>query len=141
MDKQSVNVLNPPNPDDLFEGAQCNAVYASDGMWYPCSIERILNAEKDESSLNAMLSKYQVKFKHQQTKAVVPLDYIRITRDQMAQNMIKKEQILNGEAIETEVGDLLIPEHLRLKRGDTEKVKMQKKKKVKALKYTHKVKL
>ena len=48
---------------------------------------------------------------------------------------------MNGEAIETEVGDLLIPEHLRLKRGDTEKVKMQKKKKVKALKYTHKVKL
>lgn len=49
----------PPNPNDLFEGAQCNAVYASDGMWYPCTIERIINDERGGSDvspeLNAML--------------------------------------------------------------------------------------
>lgn len=50
--------------------------------------------------------------------------------------------MLNGEeAAELPLGDFQIPEHLRLKRGDTEKIKQQKKKKVKALKYTHKVKI
>lgn len=39
------------------------------------------------------------------------------------------------------MGEFQIPEHLRMKRSDTEKVKLQKKKKVKALKYSHKVKL
>lgn len=142
LGKKFVNVLSPPSSEDLFEGAHCNAVFASDGMWYPCTIERVLNAEKEESSLTAILTKYQVKFKHQQVKAVVPLDYIRITRDQMAQNLQRKDQLLNGELVDTtEVGDLQIPEHLRLKRGDTDKIKLQKKKKVKALKYTHKVKL
>ena len=37
--------------------------------------------------------------------------------------------------------DFAIPDHLRMKRSDTDKVKLQKKKKVKALKYQHKVKL
>jgi hypothetical protein len=31
-----INVLSPPNPVDLFEGAQCNAIYPVDGMWHPC---------------------------------------------------------------------------------------------------------
>jgi hypothetical protein len=54
-------------------------------MWYPCVIERVLNEEKtsDDVSveLGAILSKYLIKFKHNQQKITVPLDYIRVTRD------------------------------------------------------------
>lgn len=64
MSKRHINPLTPPNPDDLFEGAQCNAVMTSDGMWYPCVIEKVINDEKDLSSeLGAILSKYLVKYK------------------------------------------------------------------------------
>jgi hypothetical protein len=69
-------------------------------MWYPCTIEKIVNDEQNSDvspELNAILQKYLVKFKHSQTKATVPLDYIRITRDQMVQNATKRQQILNGE--------------------------------------------
>jgi hypothetical protein len=31
-----INVLTAPNSADLFEGAQCNAIYPVDGMWHPC---------------------------------------------------------------------------------------------------------
>lgn len=59
MPAKYINVLTPPNPHDLFEGASCNAVYASDGMWYPCVIEKLINdelANNDVSAeLNAML--------------------------------------------------------------------------------------
>ena len=36
--------------------------------------------------------------------------------------------------------DFMIPDHLRLKRSDTDKAKLQKRKKVKALKFQYKVK-
>ncbi len=85
MPKKYVNILTPIDPQNLFEGAQCNAVNTSDGMWYPCVIERVLNEEKtsDDVSveLGAILSKYLIKFKHNQQKITVPLDYIRVTRD------------------------------------------------------------
>jgi hypothetical protein len=41
----------------------------------------------------------------------------------------------SGDGDLGDLGDFSIPDHLRLKRGDPEKVKLQKKKKVKALKY------
>lgn len=123
-----MNVLFPPNPDDLFEGAQCNAVLAQDGMWYPCQVEKILSDEAGGSKdlpadLNPILQKYIVRFKHNSAKVTVPLDYIRITRDQMVSNLHKKQHLLNGDSDEN-VGDFEIPEHLRLKRGDTEKIKL-----------------
>ena len=63
-----MNILQPPSAADLFEGAQCNAVFVQDGMWYPCIVEKIINdekASKDVSAdLGAILSKYLVKFKH-----------------------------------------------------------------------------
>lgn len=48
--------------------------------------------------------------------------------------------MLKGDSDE-DLGDFQIPEHLRLKRGDTEKTKLQKKKKLKALKLSHKIKI
>lgn len=59
----------------------------------------------------------------------------------MVQNVKKREMIQNGGDADQPVGDFQIPENLRMKRGDTDKVKLQKRKKVKALKYSHKVKL
>jgi len=92
--KQFVNILQPPSAADLFEGAQCNAVFVQDGMWYPCIVEKIINEEKTSNDvsadLGAILSKYLVKFKHHQGKLTVPLDYIRITKDQMVQNERKR---------------------------------------------------
>lgn len=40
----------------------------------------------------------------------------------------------SGENLDQPIGEFQIPESLRLKRGDTEKVRQQKRKKVKALK-------
>ncbi len=73
----------------------------------------------------------------------MPLDYLRITKDQQLLNLKKLELIESGliAADDAPVGEFQIPEHLRLKRSDTEKIKQQKKKKVKALKYSHKVKV
>ena len=62
MPKKNITVLTPPDANELFEGAVCNAVYVQDGMWYPCVIEKIMNDEqssKDVSpELGAMLQKY-----------------------------------------------------------------------------------
>jgi hypothetical protein len=70
----------------------------------------------------------------------VPLDYIRLTRDQQAQNQKKKAQLDGVDPDFNNFEDFSIPDHLRMKRSDTDKVKLQKKKKVKALKYQYKVK-
>ena len=68
--KKFVNILTPVDAQDLFEGAQCNAVNSADGMWYPCIIEKVLNEERSSNDvsaeLGAILSKYLVKFKHNQ---------------------------------------------------------------------------
>lgn len=144
MPKKCVNVLTPLSPLDLFEGTICNAVNVQDGMWYPCLIERVINdekASKDVSAdLGAILSKYLVKFKHSQEKATVPLDYIRQTRDQQLQNERRREANNNNDDDDEPLVDFMIPDHLRLKRSDTDKAKLQKRKKVKALKFQYKVK-
>ena len=72
----------------------------------------------------------------------MPLDYIRITQDQVhqnAKNMQKAEKQALKETKEDEkVGDFVFPEHLRVGKNDTEKSREQKRKKVKALKLTYK---
>jgi len=97
-EKKHVNILTPLDPQDLFEGAQCNAVL--EGMWYPCIVEKVINDEKASNDvsieLGAILSKYLVKFKHNQQKLTVPLDYIRVTKDQHAQNAKKKDFLMMG---------------------------------------------
>lgn len=92
------------------------------------------------AELGAILSKYLVRYKHNQQKMTVPLDYIRLTRDQQAQNQKKKAQLDGVDPDFNNFEDFSIPDHLRMKRSDTDKVKLQKKKKVKALKYQYKVK-
>lgn len=116
-------------------------------MWYPCVIEKVINDEKSTNDisldLSGILFKYQVKFQHIPIgKVVVHLDYIRITKDQMVKNARKRDSMANGHSADGEItnmADFQIPDNLRLKRSDTEKVHMQKRKKVKALKYQIKV--
>ena len=84
MAKKYINPLTAPNPDDLFEGAVCNAVNTADGMWYPCTIEKVFSDSIGDIStdLSGMLYKYSVKFIHLPSgKVTVPLDYIRLTKD------------------------------------------------------------
>ncbi len=79
-------------------------------MWYPCIIEKVLNEEKASNDvsaeLGAILSKFLIKFKHNQQKCTVPLDYIRVTRDQQAQNLRKKELLEKGFSGDGDIGNL-----------------------------------
>jgi hypothetical protein len=80
--------------DCLFEGALCNAVSPSDGMWYEANVEKVLTAEEAEAfaaaDLRSNMRRFQVKYKAFNTKMTVPLDYLRITGEQASQNTKKK---------------------------------------------------
>ena len=93
----------------------------------------------------------------------MPLDYLRMTEQQRRenhqlqtgnqdklkevradqQNSIKFEKRKVGNSIVAKqlVTDFQFPEHLRQTKNDSEKVREQKKKKIKALKYAHKTQL
>ena len=44
-----ITLLKPLNPSDLFVGAQCNSIRQTNGMWFPCQIEReIIPSAEDE---------------------------------------------------------------------------------------------
>ena len=54
-------------------------------------------------------------------------------------NLKKKAQLeREGPVVEEDNAEFQIPDNLRMKRSDTEKVKLQKRKKVKVLKFGHK---
>lgn len=44
-----MTILAENNPEELYDGAICNAVYPSDGMWYEAVIERRLSDEEAET--------------------------------------------------------------------------------------------
>ena len=62
MPSSYIKVLTPPNPDDLFEGAQCLAIYANDGMWYICTIEKVLSDVNESSDISHDLRPMLLKF-------------------------------------------------------------------------------
>ncbi len=106
-----------PEPSELTVGTYCEAIYAEDGRWYPCTIEK---ATEDG---------YQVKYKKYGTVAVIQREYIRTTKD--------------GKPIKRPYEEMTIfktPEHLKIRQTDAPEVKKQKKKKIKALKQHVKVK-
>jgi hypothetical protein len=109
LPKKYINPLTAPNPDDLFEGALCNAVNTVDGMWYPCTVEKVISDSISDVSqdLSGMLFKYKVRFPHLATggKVTVPLDYIRITKDQMVKNEKKREVLQHGDMTVTSLAD------------------------------------
>jgi hypothetical protein len=69
---------------------------------------------------------------------VVPLDYIRLTQEQIVANAKKLHKEIKKEATPVVVGEFKFPEHLRCTKADTDKSREAKRKKVKALKFTHK---
>ena len=100
-----------PEPSELTTGTYCEAIYADDGRWYPCLIEKVT------------VDGYEIKFKKYGTSAVVQREYIRTTKD--------------GKAIKRpfeEMTTFKTPEHLKIRPTDTPEQKKQKKKKIKAIK-------
>lgn len=68
----------------------CNAVYPSDGMWYEAVIERKLTDEEAEqfaaTDLRSSQLRFVVRYKSFGQKMTVPMDYLRLTKDQVANN-------------------------------------------------------
>lgn len=72
---------------------------------------------------------------------MVPLDYIRLSKDQIDHNkgLVETKQTKEkGTPDSCLLKELVIPESLKVKATDDEKLKEQKKKKVKAIKQNHK---
>ena len=45
-------MLKAVDPTFLFVGAKCNSVCPSDGMWYPCKIEKVfVPTQEDEEKM------------------------------------------------------------------------------------------
>jgi len=92
-------------------------------------------------------NKYIVKFTESKEKETVTLDFIRVSKPQQVLNKqmrldIQREKREKMEQREAEKsGDFIVPENLKYTSTDTDKLKEQKKKKIKALKYNHKINL
>ena len=92
-------------------------------------------------------NKYIVKFTGSGEKETVTLDFIRVSKQQQFENKQLKlekqrermERLQQREAEKS--GDFIIPDNLKPKATDSDKVKEQKKKKIKALKYNHRIDL
>lgn len=78
----------------MFDGAACLSVYPSSGMWYDCTIEKRLSADEAESfaatDMRGNQVRFRVKFTQFDHRQVVPLDYIRVTPDQISKNKALK---------------------------------------------------
>lgn len=88
-----MTILAENDPEKLFDGAICNAAYPSDGMWYEAVIERKLSDEEAEtfaaSDLRSAQLRFVVRYKSFGQKMTVPLDYIRVTKEQQVSNQRK----------------------------------------------------
>ena len=75
--------MSAPEADDLFEGAVCNAVFRSDGMWYEATVEKVLTPEEAEQyvaeDLRTSIQRIQIRYKLDNKKMTIPIDYLRIT--------------------------------------------------------------
>ena len=58
-----------PEANELPSGTYCEAIYTEDGRWYPCTIDHVVE------------DGYQIKFKKYGTQRVVPIEYLRTTRN------------------------------------------------------------
>lgn len=119
---QCIKVQKVVDPLKLTAGTFCEALYAGDGQFYPCVIEKV----------NEPLgSTYVVKFKKYENKETVPLEYMKFDA-----KMAGKKRLAQQEDEDT----LKIPDYLKGKKSDTDAQKLAKKKKVKALKNNFKIK-
>ncbi|AFZ81544.1 hypothetical protein BEWA_009580 [Theileria equi strain WA] len=111
---KDLRLLEPPLPSQCKPGSLVQALYSCDGRWYDCIINR-----RTESG-------YIVTYKDYNTSEEVQNDRIRLkTRAESRTKEVKE--------IVTPAG-YIIPENLIIKKTDTDKEKMRKKKLVQSLK-------
>ena len=96
LPKERITILPMVEADELFEGALCSAVFPSDGMWYEAVVERRLSEEEAEqfaaTDLRSTQIRFVVRYKDFGQKMTVPLDYIRLRKDQVMKNEKKRKQ-------------------------------------------------
>ncbi|UKJ89893.1 hypothetical protein MACJ_003147 [Theileria orientalis] len=111
---KDLRLLEPPLPVQCKPGSLVQALYADDGRWYDCIINR--QTEKG----------YVVTYKDYNTSEEVKRDRIRLKiRNEIKTNDVKE--------IVTPAG-YVIPENLIIKKTDNEKEKLRKRKLVQTLK-------
>jgi survival-of-motor-neuron-related-splicing factor 30 len=94
-----IKVNIPPDPASFTVGGQCEAIYSSDGKYYPCSIEKI----SDEG--------YTVKFKKYNNKETVSIYYMRES---------KKMDLGNKKKMFEDLEEFKQPDNLRYLPTDNE---------------------
>jgi len=123
-----IKLFEMNDPEDLEIGMFCDAIFYGDGLWYPAIIEAM-----SEHGIH-------VKYKKSNETEVVSLDSIRITPEQKIQNDKRKEYLKNKKEPENET-EFKVPDNLKISPADSETQRLTKKKKLKALKNSHKQKL
>jgi len=113
--------------EELEVGMMCEAIYYEDGKWYNGTIEMI-----SEHGVHIKYSKYN-------DIEVVSFDSIRITPEQKL-IYIKKKENQKNKPVDDDL-EFKVPEYLKITPADNEMQRLSKKKRVKAMKNTHKQKL
>ena len=119
-------------------------------MWSACTVRKVIMPSQDDElkmletgDFRLLQNKYQVWFDSladpKEARAVVPLDYIRLSKTQMADNQLKRQETERKEDILPT--EFVVPENLKVRQTDNEKVRQQKQKKLKALKQHHTLEL
>lgn len=128
-----IKVQEALKPEVLEVGMYCDAIYYEEGKWYQATIDAI-----SEHGVH-------VKYKQYNDVEVVSFDSIRITPEQRLLNQKKKEQSQAKAAEKTkedsEQWEFKLPDNLKITPADNELQRLTKRKKVKALKQTHKQKV
>jgi hypothetical protein len=115
--------------EQLEVGMFCDAIYYEEGKWYQASIEMI-----SEHGVH-------VKYKKYEDVEVVSFDSIRITPQQNLLNMKRKEESLKNKKDEELNLEFKLPDYLKINPADSEIQRLTKRKRVKALKNSHKQKV
>ena len=113
LSSKFIKVYDPIPDKEFSEGKQCECLYRTEGQWYKCVIEKVL----DDSVI--------VRYKK--------------WHEQIPKALVRKVYDATGKRTEADE-DLKIPESLKVKPSDTEHQRKIKKKKVKALKHQFKIK-
>lgn len=108
-----VRSYKPIAEKEFAEGKMCECLYRAEGQWYKCTIEKVL----DDSII----------VRYKKWKEEIPKSLVRKILEPLGKR---------DEADE----DLKIPESLKVKPSDNEQQRKIKKKKVKALKHSWKIK-
>lgn len=118
---------------ELVKGFFIQAIYSEDGNWYEAVVAEVFNEER----------LIEVEFLEYANKEKVTLDSIRISPIHRVKNEgIKTKNEEKQSKMENKLDyEFTLPEHLRLNPSDNDQQRIAKRKKVKALKQSHKHKI